>query len=271
MSLQVSSAARTFVARRAPRAAAFHNRLLGKAQLLSDRRLSPQQRWLKRLGNESDYWTRVIRTPGLLQERFGDRLDPAAEIRDPGVCDAIERIPRSRIRLLDVGAGPLTSLGKTYPGRDIEVVAIDPLADNYNAELRRIRAVPPVVTRALSVEQVIDTFGPRSFDISFSENAIDHMPDPLSALDTMIAATAPDGFIVLRCKPNEGERNSYFGIHQWNVDCIDGDLVVWNRSVRSSVGEHVRGRAECLLVQSSGGWVKCILRPSRDARDGDTG
>ena len=35
-------------------------------------------------------------------------------------------------RVLDVGAGPLSSLGTHVPGRDVEIIAVDPLADIYD-------------------------------------------------------------------------------------------------------------------------------------------
>ena len=42
-----------------------------------------------------------------------------------------------KIRILDVGAELVTSLSRGYPNRDIEIVAVDPLAREYDRILAK--------------------------------------------------------------------------------------------------------------------------------------
>ena len=44
---------------------------------------------------------------------------------------------------------------------------------------------------------------------------------------------------------NEAQHQLYHGLHQWNLDCVDGRLVIWNPKARHDVHEHFAGRADC--------------------------
>jgi SAM-dependent methyltransferase len=242
-------------------------RVLGAAQRVADRGLSPRDRWRKHLGSEAGWWERLIADPDRFREQFGWCLDPDLEARQDELREAIEAVPREELRVLDVGAGPVTVVGRRHAGKRIRVTAVDPLADAYNEALTRAGIEVPVVTEKLAVEELPDRFAPRSFDVVYCHNAIDHMPDPMLALDVMLGLAAADGFVVLRCLPDEGERNAYFGIHQWNVDCGGGDLVIWNREARHVVGDELAGRAE-VSARMIGKWVTAIVRPRAGSSDG---
>ena len=61
-------------------------------------------------------------------------MNPGTELRER--IRALIAAPEGvTVRVLDVGAGPLTALGKVWPGRTLELTAVDPLADEYNAIL----------------------------------------------------------------------------------------------------------------------------------------
>ncbi len=252
---------------RVPGVSAVGVHVLGLAQRVTDRGLSPRQRWSKHLGSESGYWERLIASPDGFREQFGWCLDPELEVRQDELREAVEAVPRSRVRILDVGAGPVTVVGKRWAGKSIEVTPIDPLADVYNEALRKAGIEVPVATQQLAVEDLIARYGAGSFDIAYCHNALDHMPDPLGALGLMLSLVPADGFVVVRCLPDEGERNSYYGIHQWNVDLDEGELVIWNRSVRHAVREELADRVETVSVKSYGKWVTATIRP-RDASTG---
>jgi SAM-dependent methyltransferase len=245
---------------RVPGVSAVGVRVLGLAQRVTDSGLSPKQRWSKHLGSEAGYWERLIATPDRFREQFGWCLDPELEVRQEELHEAIDAVPRDRLRLLDVGAGPVTVVGRRWAGKSIEVTPIDPLADVYNEALHKSGIDVPVPTRQLAVEDLAGHFGARSFDLAYCHNAIDHMPDPLEALDIMLSLVASDGFVVIRCLPEEGERNSYFGIHQWNVDLDGGELVIWSRSARYVVRDRLGG-AEIVSAQARGKWVTATIRP----------
>ena len=254
-------ALRNFV-RRSPALTGIGVRALGRVQALRDRGLSSGARWRRRAPDESRYWIDALQSPDA-RTRFADRLDPEAEITDPALRPAVAEIDATEVSILDVGSGPLTAVGGTYPGKRIEVVAIDPLAEDYTRILRDLRFDPPVYPVACAGEDIVERFGEGAFDVSFALNALDHSVDPMLVLDNMIAAVSPAGRVALTHMRNEGERNGYFGIHFWNIDCRDGRFVIWNRDVEHDVGARLGGDFETECWTSEGDRVHCMIRPAR--------
>lgn len=236
-------------------------RMAGRAQALRDRGLSARDRWAKRTSDESRYWVDALNDPDA-KSRFADRLDPEREITGEALRKAVEEIGKEDVRILDVGSGPLTSVGKTYPGKRIEVVATDALAEDYAKTMREAGIEAPVVPVACSGEEVLDRFGPDSFDVAFVGNALDHTADPLLVLDNLLAVVGGEGRVALAHMRNEGVRNNYFGIHFWNIECREGRFVIWNREVTHDVTERLAGRwqVECWAPEPDD--VYCLIRPS---------
>lgn len=235
-------------------------RVAGRLQSLRDGRLSYRERWSKRRMHESGYWADALAAPDV-RERFAVRLDPEAEIGGAVLRRAVDEIEREEISILDVGSGPLTSLGKTYPGRKLEITAADALADEYRTALNKAKLEPLVPPVAVAGEDVLAHFGPEAFDIAFMANALDHTADPLLVIDNLIGVTKRDGRIVLRHMKNEGERNSYFGIHLWNIECRDGRLVIWNRETTNDVTSILADKCEVECWIEGEEQIETLIRP----------
>jgi SAM-dependent methyltransferase len=206
----------------------------GRLQSFRDKRLSYRERWSKRNSHEAGYWTDSLATADS-RERFADRLDPETEIGGAALRRAVEEVDREEVAILDVGSGPLTSVGKKYPGKKIEVTAADALAGDYAKALAKAGIEPLVPVVAVAGEDVLDYFGPETFDVTFMSNALDHTADPMLVIKNLVDVTKRDGRVALRHMKNEGERNSYFGIHIWNIECRDGRFVIWNHEVTNDV------------------------------------
>jgi SAM-dependent methyltransferase len=202
--------------------------------------------WRTRTGSEVDFWAGWLAgTTGNEQwTRDRDaRLAPDTEITDPLVRAELERDEADEISILDVGAGPLTSLGYRYPGKTLTIVPVDPLADEYERLLRDAALDPPIRTMRVAGESLLEHFGPRTFDIGYAVNSLDHSADPLTIISNMAAVVRTGGVVLLRHKRNEGDSARYGGLHQWNFDVVDGNLMVWNNAVEVNVGAALAGRA----------------------------
>jgi SAM-dependent methyltransferase len=202
--------------------------------------------WRTRAQSEVDFWADWLTgAPGTEQWAHDRelRLNPATEIRDPLVRAELDRNPADEISILDVGAGPLTRLGYRYPGKTLQIVAVDPLADEYDRLLREANLEPPVRTIAVAGEALLEHFGPRRFDIAYASNSLDHSADPVRIISNMVALVRPGGVVLLRHKRNEGASARYGGLHQWNFDVVDDGLVVWNNAVEANVGTSLGRRA----------------------------
>jgi SAM-dependent methyltransferase len=202
--------------------------------------------WRTRQGSEVDFWAGwLVGAPGT-EEWASDRearLAPDTEIVDPVVRAELERNPAEEISILDVGAGPVTKLGFRYPGKKLTIVAVDPLADEYDRLLHDAGLEPPVRTIRVAGEALLEHFGSRTFDIAYATNALDHSADPFTIISNMVAVVRPGGVVLLRHKRNEGESARYGGLHQWNFDVVDDSLLVWNDAVEVNVGAALEGRA----------------------------
>ena len=202
--------------------------------------------WRTRTSSEVDFWAGwLVGAPGTEQwasDREA-RLDPDTNIRDPLVRAELERSPAEEVSILDVGAGPVTWLGYRYPGKKLTIVPVDPLADEYDRLLRDAKLDPPIRTVRVAGEALAEHFGAQRFDIAYATNSLDHSADPFTIISNMAAVVRPGGVVLLRHKRNEGDSAQYGGLHQWNFDVVDDDLVVWNNAVRVNVGAALEGRA----------------------------
>lgn len=202
--------------------------------------------WRTRTSSEVDFWAGwLVGAPGTEQwasDREA-RLDPDTNIRDPLVRAELERSPAEEVSILDVGAGPVTWLGYRYPGKKLIIVPVDPLADEYDRLLRDAKLDPPIRTVRVAGEALAEHFGARRFDIAYATNSLDHSADPFTIISNMAAVVRPGGVVLLRHKRNEGDSARYGGLHQWNFDVVDDDLIVWNNAVRVNVGAALEGRA----------------------------
>jgi SAM-dependent methyltransferase len=211
--------------------------------------------WRSRTKSEVEFWAGWLNGAPGTEQWAADRLlrlDPETEIRDPLVRKELERLGADTISILDVGAGPLTRLGYRFPGKTLEVVAVDPLAGEYDRLLREAGLVPPVRTIAVAGEELLEHFGSRRFDIAYATNALDHSADPLAIIENMVTLVRPGGAVLLRHKRNEGQSAGYGGLHQWNFDVVGDRLVVWNDASRVDLGTALGARVAATAWISDG-------------------
>lgn len=200
--------------------------------------------WRRNLSSEVSYWESWLATEGLdWPWDFVRRLDPDYPVDDPLVSDHLASVQAPVVTILDVGAGPLTYLGKRYPGKELRITAVDPLAREYHALLERARIEAPVRTVPCRGEDLLHRFGPGSFDLAYARNALDHSPDPLLIIENMLTVIRPSGAVLLRHWKNEGVVEHYEQLHQWNFDVADGDLILWSRQKRHNLSDILRNRA----------------------------
>ena len=181
-----------------------------------------QDAWARALPEEAEFWR------GWITKEYKDvRLSPRQT--DPQLVNEILESAGPVIRILDVGAGPLTTLSASWPDRSVIVIAVNALAAEYDILLREARITPPIRTIAMQAERVAEAFPPAHFDAVNCANALDHFYDPIKAVHQMLAVTRPGGVVRVISRVNEGQNAGYWGLHQWNI-CADGDDVrIWNR------------------------------------------
>ncbi len=212
--------------------------------------------WKQGIRKETEFWDAWFRTKGLQwPEQYRLRCDPNTVLQ-PIVADLLPARPN--VHILDVGAGPLTWLGKTLPGREIDITAIDALADVWDRSLERHQVQPLVRSQKLAAEELTSRFAPNTFDLVFAQNSIDHCYDPERAIVQMIQVVKTGCYVLLSHAQNEGEHRSWTGLHQWNLSVsADGAFIV--ASMRSFVNmtEKVADLCtiECEVVGRERDWL----------------
>ena len=191
---------------------------------------SPARRWQHGIADELAFWDRwlqVVDSPGI---QF--RMDPTSALQPWIECWLDSS--RSTHRIVDVGSGPLSALGRHSSLGSIEVTCCDPLAEAYMALLKRHGIAVRHTIVGVAGEELSSQLPCGHFDIAFSNNALDHTLDPVQVLREMAAVTRPHGYIVVQVGEREGMRAGYTGLHQW--DCsMDGNRL----SIAARNGEPV--------------------------------
>ena len=191
--------------------------------------LSTKFKWEAGIKSEVQYWDAYFRTKGLKwADTYKLRFDPDLPLQ-PRPAALLP--PQSEIHILDVGAGPLTCLGKKHEGKNVQITAVDPLADEYDKILEKHQIQPLVRTQKLTAEHLTNRFSPNSFSLVFARNCIDHSFNPEEAILKMIDVAKKNGYVLLEHRPNEAENENYLGLHQWNFSMsADGDFLISSKS-----------------------------------------
>jgi len=207
--------------------------------------------WARRRGLRMEllYWDNWFDDPRNASE-LAYRLDPDAPVDE--VWDRLLSALPTQARVLDVGAGPLTAIGKIFRGERIDLVASDVLAPEYNRLLANRDLKPPVRTLYAPSEELVRHLSPRTFHLVYCRNALDHASDPLQSLQEMYRLLEPGGMIYLSHYPNEADHQQNAGLHQWNFNCRDGQFTISGKGTRYVVNdlfEHVTAlRTEELVI-----------------------
>lgn len=228
------------------------------------------ERWADGLDEETQFWFRWLRDHGgQWAEDYALRTDPDAELQ-PHIRRYLSSRPeRASLRILDVGSGPLTVLGKRWGERRIEITAVDPLAERYAALFERVGIEPLVRPIPGEAEHVANLFPPASFDLVYAQNCIDHGYDPLRAIRQMLTLVRPGGLALLEHAIDEGEYMAYAGPHQWNFRADGERLVIWRPGLWVDAHSALEREAEIEIeTLPELRWIRVALRkPSETDSD----
>lgn len=206
--------------------------------------------------HELNFWDSILETRGgQWSGDFQHRIDP-----DSQVCEFMRGKLFANAEVLDVGAGPLTTVGKRCGDDRIIVTAVDPLADGYRSLLKKHGIEPPVRTILGFGEGLYEQFGANRFDLVNAQNSVDHCLHPMTVILQMISVTRPGGWVTLLHHRNEGERQKYQGMHGWNFDMWGDALVLWNKDRFYNVTKQVQHVADCTVQELEGEMIFAEIR-----------
>jgi len=167
------------------------------------------------LGMEMGYWDfelNKIRSKGWIQEMFDEDVIPAIEY--------LHNRFGKQINVFELGPGPVSRLTEGWKNGLFELVAVDPLADEYK---RNFRDSPFLVN---GYGEYLDTmFEKNSFHMCYASNSLDHVNIPSKCMKNLFYLTKVDGLIMIQGNVREGERTGWIGCHNYNL-FLDGNKLM---------------------------------------------
>jgi SAM-dependent methyltransferase len=116
-------------------------------------------------------------------------------------------------------------------------------------------------------ESIDSAFPESSFDLVVAHNSLDHGHDPLQAFRACLHVVRPSCWLAIWQVENEGEKEGYRELHQWNFSARGNEFLAWNRSIRY---ENVLGslpEADLLLLERQNhhdtDWLHVRIRRKR--------
>jgi SAM-dependent methyltransferase len=192
--------------------------------------------WKDNLAAELSFWDYFIKTKGAgNNEDYKQRVNPNSEFQE-NLRSYLDKEAETN-KILDVGAGPLTSLKKKCDFTKIKIVAVDPLADEYDSILQKYNIQPIVKTQKCEGEKLTEKFVENMFDIVYSGNALDHSYDPLKCIEEMIKVAKKEHYVIIQVFYREGKKNSWSGLHQW-------DFFIERRNLSGDQRLYLQGRGK---------------------------
>jgi SAM-dependent methyltransferase len=109
-------------------------------------------------------------------------------------------------------------------------MTVDPLANFYN-RLHREYATGYNIRCVYGYGEILaEMFGKERFHLACSRNAVDHSMSPELFVDNLYEILKPGGYMILEGAIREGSTQKWLGLHKWDIEAQDGDLLLTNRS-----------------------------------------
>jgi SAM-dependent methyltransferase len=217
------------------------------------------------LVEELAFWGRVMLDGGGWPEEWKAGFDPELPLQDKFRALLANHSVGDTVDILDVGAGPATVVGRTWPGRDVLITPIDPLAVEYGKLLASHGFNPPVQTIKCAGEGIEGLLPKNFYDVAYARNSLDHSEYPVEIIRQMLEAAKPGGWVYLEHSVREATKQKYLGLHQWNffeekgVFYIEGSGGTTNVSLKF---ENLTCYAEAWMEKDNDGrdWVLVKMR-----------
>jgi SAM-dependent methyltransferase len=194
--------------------------------------------WEQNLPEEASFWKEWLNDAQANKERV-EMINKSFNF-----CHLFNKLSNATIKVLDVGSGPVTTIGTLMPGVRIELTACDPLAEEYNSMLRAVGLEERANIQKVAGEDLSKAFEKNSFDIVHSANALDHAYDPFLCIQNMLEVCKPGGWVIIITVENEGERENYHGLHQWNFSLSNSNQVSLsskNQNCKIVINDELKG------------------------------
>lgn len=199
------------------------------------------QNWIEQaLKDECEYWEETI--PKYIEENHEGLTK--REFKYPFEWDL--SITSEDI-IIDVGSGPIPIFGNLVDGKEIDYRPLDPMAHQYK-KLNRFFDVKVPVEPQFAIMELLTCFVPvQSVDYCIVHNAMDHSIDILRAFIECFRTVKIGGTMLMVHLASEGIHNNYDGLHQWNIDELNGELIFFNQKCKINISKMFAAEADIVV------------------------
>lgn len=218
--------------------------------------------WEENIDSEVGFWDSSL-SAGRYQDRLESDYLYSEELG--AVLKGLKK-QKSSIHAIDVGCGPLSTLGKNFHGMTIHRTLVDPLASRYQSLLERLGVPKEDWPEECEGEFLESRYPSKGYDLVYMCNALDHCHNPFEVVRQLGGLVAPGYVLYLEHFENEAEKENYQGLHQWNIYEENGDLWIANRTVKKSLQE-ILGKCfkiEARAIYRHGGFVVATATRNHD-------
>jgi SAM-dependent methyltransferase len=172
--------------------------------------------------HELAFWQQFVKTDRFLKGWVGKVKTPEL---NQEVADFIKSVPHDTV--LDVGSGVCSILNGL-----VNVTPCDPLGHLYKLifdfERHKLKAPLPYPAEELPFKN--------EFDIVHISNALDHTQETRKALDLLLQAVKPGGYLIVQGFFNEATHENWQGFHQWDISLDDhGCMVILGKKSKTII------------------------------------
>lgn len=166
--------------------------------------------------HELEFWKRFTTTARFKNNWENPIPNPECQPETRAIIEA-EIEGRKKYRVLDLGSGVVSILYGIVPIQNL--FSCDPLADKYAEIYDYGHTGAPKPDQGYGENL---PYPDNHFHIVHISNAIDHTENPARVIAEMERVCKKDGVIIIAGMTDEGEKEGYEGLHQFNAHIIDG-------------------------------------------------
>ncbi|MDE5848791.1 MAG: hypothetical protein K2H38_01450 [Muribaculaceae bacterium] len=225
---------------------------------------SLSRRWLSGIPYEVAFWRSYYRNRNSRKALLSwSQYGQECKLDDFDVAAFINRLDKENPIIADVGCALSYMFSDIIGGKKHEVTYLDPLAPHYNRILDDYSLPYPRITFGMG-ETLSLHFQKDSVSLFHIRNALDHSVRPMMVIWQALMCLHEGGVLYLNHKPNEAEHEAYLGFHQYNVDCQNGRLVIWNKEERIDVAEALNGYADVAASVTEEGRIVGVINKTAE-------
>jgi len=184
------------------------------------------------LSSEIFHWERYCHQYNI--ENPNEQIFSRYKHAKPSILSSIKLLKNEfneQLNCLDVGCGPTSQFySEDLENRnDIILISVDPLADFYMSLLKKYNIKYTIKCIPGYGEKLDELFSKDTFHLIYTQNAIDHSQNPNEFIKKMFYILKPRGIIVFFGFIKEGTAAHWIGLHQWDIEIDNDDLVLSSR------------------------------------------